>query len=117
MAKAVAVGEKHLILGFKGVGFEIMVIEEADRLSRALALLAADAEVCLVLITESLAEKAPQALDEFREKSPAILTVIPTHEESRHASFAQMRKAIERSMGLDLLGKEEFSQTERGTEA
>ncbi|OPX93449.1 MAG: V-type ATP synthase subunit F [Syntrophorhabdus sp. PtaU1.Bin002] len=116
MAKAAAVGEKHLVLGFKGVGFEIVVVEEADRLPQALALLAADTEVVLILVTESLAEKAPHALEEFREKSPAILTVIPTHEESRHTSFAQMRKAVEHSMGLDLLGKEEFSQTERGSE-
>ncbi|OPY79218.1 MAG: V-type ATP synthase subunit F [Syntrophorhabdus sp. PtaU1.Bin153] len=116
MAKAVAVGEKHLILGFKGVGFEIVVVEEANRLSQALALLAADTEVGLVLVTESLAEKALLALEEFREKSAAILTVIPTHEESRHTSFAQMRKVIERSMGLDLLGKEGFTQTERGSE-
>ena len=106
MIKAVAVGEKQFILGFKGVGFDIQDCNNADDLRKTMATLARDADVALVLVTESLAVEAPDALDAFRERSQAIITIIPTHEGSRNTSFLAMKKAVERSIGVDILGKE-----------
>ena len=106
MIKAVAVGEKRFILGFKGVGFEIAVCNDGNELRLALGNLARDGEVALLLVTESLATEAPDALSAFRERSGAILTVIPTHEGSRYTSFQAMKRAIELSIGVDILGKE-----------
>ncbi len=106
MPKAVAVGEKHLILGFKGVGFEIVPVDDSEKLLHELNVLSRDPEVALVLVTESLAEEAPRVIEEFRGRSAAVLTVIPTHEGSKHLSFQEIRKSVERSMGIDILGKE-----------
>jgi V/A-type H+-transporting ATPase subunit F len=106
MSKAVAVGEKHLILGFKGVGFEIVPIEDSGKLMHALSTLSRDPEAGLVLVTESMARDAPKAVEEFRERSSAVLTIIPTHGGSEHVSFQEMRKSVERSLGIDLLGKD-----------
>ncbi|MBM4271846.1 MAG: hypothetical protein FJ139_06820 [Deltaproteobacteria bacterium] len=106
MSKAVAVGEKHLILGFKGVGFEIVPIDDSAKLVHELNLLSRNPEVGLVLITESMAEGASKAIEEFRMRSPAILTIIPTHEGSKQLSFREMRKSVERSLGVDILGKD-----------
>ena len=106
MSKAVAVGEKHLILGFRGVGFEIVPIDDSTKLMHELNTLSRDPEIGLVLITESMAMDDPKAIEEFRGRSPAILTIIPTHEGSKHFSFQEMRKLVERSLGIDLLGKD-----------
>ncbi len=106
MSKGVAVGEKHLILGFKGVGFEIVPIDDSEKRMHELNLLSRDPETGLVLVTESLARDAPKAIEEFRGKSSAVLTVIPTHEGSNHVSFQEIRKSVERSLGIDLLGKD-----------
>jgi V/A-type H+/Na+-transporting ATPase subunit F len=106
MSKAVAVGEKHLILGFKGVGFEIIPIDESGKLLHELNTLSRNAEIGLVLVTESIAREAREAIDEFRARSSAILTIIPTHEGSKHLSFQEIRKSVERSLGVDILGKE-----------
>ncbi|MBI3925676.1 MAG: hypothetical protein HY319_09060 [Armatimonadetes bacterium] len=106
MARAVAVGEKHLILGFQGVGFEVVPVADPTAFSRELARLSRDRQVGLVLVTESIAEQIPAALEDFRSRSQAILTVIPTQEGSRRTSFDQLRKIVERSLGVDLLGKE-----------
>jgi hypothetical protein len=35
-----------------------------------------------------------------------VLTIFPTHEGSKHVSFQEMRKSVERSLGIDLLGKD-----------
>jgi vacuolar-type H+-ATPase subunit F/Vma7 len=106
MSKAVVVGEKSLILGFKGVGFEMVEAGDGEQMSEALAKLARDPEVKLVLVTESTAAEAPQALEQFREVSNAICTTVPTHLGSRHLGFAEMRKMVEYSIGVDMLGKE-----------
>jgi len=106
MPKGVALGQKHHILGFKGVGFEIVAVEDSAGLERELVLLARDPEVALVLLTEDMAVEAPEAVENFRVRSSAILTIIPTHEGSRHVSFQEIRKSVERSLGVDILGKQ-----------
>lgn len=105
MSRAVAVGERSFILGFKGVGFEIVPAEDAAALTRELVQLARAADVGLVLVTESMAAEAPEAIQEFRQVSSTILTTIPTHKGSQHVSFQEMRKAVEKSIGVDMLGK------------
>ena len=106
MSKAVVVGEKALILGFKGVGFEVVDAPDGARLLTELNRLARDPEVCLVLVTETVAAEAPEALRQFRETSRSILTTIPTHKGSDHTGLHEMRKLVEHSIGVDMLGKE-----------
>jgi len=106
MVRAVVTGERHLILGFKGVGMDIVPVEDREGLHRELMRLARDAEVGLVLVTESMAADAPDAIESFREVSDAILTIIPTHEGSRGVSFNAMRRLVETSIGVDILGKD-----------
>jgi vacuolar-type H+-ATPase subunit F/Vma7 len=106
MVRAVAVGERHLILGFKGAGFEIAGCDSSAALHTELSKLSRDADVALVLVTESMAKESPDAIEAFRERSRAIMSIIPTHEGSQHYSFQLMKKAVERSIGVDILGKE-----------
>ena len=106
MSRAVVLGERNLILGFKGVGFEIVQTDKVETLQRELMRLARDSEVALVLVTESMAAEAPSAIEEFRHNSTSILSIIPTHEGSQHLSFHAMKKAMERSIGVDILGNE-----------
>ncbi len=106
MLRAVAVGEKQYVLGFKGVGFEIVECNDAESLRKELSALSKEADIAITLVTESIALEAPDAIDAFREKSSAVLTIVPTHEGSKHTSFNRMKKAIELSIGVDILGKE-----------
>jgi vacuolar-type H+-ATPase subunit F/Vma7 len=106
MSKAFVVGEKHLILGFKGVGFEIVPIDDSTKLMHELNTLSRDPEIGLVLVTESMAKDALKDIEEFRMRSSAILTIIPAHEGSKHLSFQMIRKSVERSLGVDILGKD-----------
>ncbi|HOQ90017.1 MAG TPA: V-type ATP synthase subunit F [Candidatus Hydrogenedentes bacterium] len=106
MSKAIVVGERSLILGFRGVGMEVVPAEDAEGLRRALGPLSRDADVALVLVTESLAAQAPDALDDFRSVSRAVITTIPTHMGSTGFAFKEMRSVVERSIGVDMLGKD-----------
>lgn len=106
MPKGIALGQRHHILGFKGVGFEIVAVEDSAGLEQELVKLARDPEAVLVLLTEDMALEAPEAIENFRARSAAVLTIIPTHEGSRHVSFQEIRKSVEKSLGVDILGKE-----------
>jgi len=107
MSRAIVVGEKTFILGFKGVGFEIEPADDTESVTRVLGALARERDVGLVLLTESVAVENPEAVENFRQlNTTAILTVIPTHKGSERTSFKEMRKAVERSIGVDMLGKD-----------
>jgi len=106
MYKAYVLGERHLIMGFKAVGFELIHVEDSSKLVHELMKLSGDDDVGLILVTESLAEEKPEIIEEFRQKSKAIITLIPTHEGSRHTSFLNISKMVERSIGIDILGKD-----------
>jgi len=106
MSKAVIVGERSLILGFKGVGFETVGVDKSEKLGEELMKLARQEDISLVLVTESMAAEAPQALKDFREQCTTILTTIPTQQGSEHIGFKEMKASIEYSIGVDMLGKE-----------
>jgi vacuolar-type H+-ATPase subunit F/Vma7 len=106
MGRAVALGEKEFILGLKGAGFEIISCRDAAGFRKALGALARESDAALVLVTETMAGQAMDALDEFRVRSTAILSIIPTHEGGKGLSFQVMKKTVELSIGVDVLGKE-----------
>ncbi len=112
MAKACIVGEKNLILGFKGIGFEVVAVSDPKELAEQLFMLSRRNDVGLVLVTESIIAEAPGVIEEFRSRSNVILTVVPMHEDGSRTGYNEMRKAIERSMGIDLFKKDETTEEE-----
>lgn len=114
MAKACIVGEKHLILGFKGIGFEVVPVSDPKDLAEELFMLTKRSDVGIILVTESIAAEAPGVIEEFRSRSSVILTVVPMHEGGPRTAYKEMRKAIERSMGIDLFKKEEATEENEG---
>jgi len=110
MAKAFVIGEKHQVMGFKGVGFEVIPASNSQQMAKELFHLSRNPDAGLVLVTETLAKEAHEVINDFRIRSSAILVIIPTHEGSIHLSFNEMRKMVEHSMGIDLLGKGDVSK-------
>jgi V/A-type H+-transporting ATPase subunit F len=112
MYKAWILGAKHEIMGFRALGFELAPVESVEEASQTLLRLARQNDVAWVLITETLAESAKAACDEFRALTEVPLVCIPNHEGTRGYAFEEVRKTVERSLGVDLLGK---AQKDAGT--
>ncbi len=106
MSKAYVVGEKSQMLGFKGVGFEVVHADDADSLTRALGQLIRNNDASIVLVSEMVAGENPEAIKNFRENTSAIVSTIPSHKGSAHQGFETMRRLVEYSIGVDMLGKE-----------
>ncbi|HPI92444.1 MAG TPA: V-type ATP synthase subunit F [Deltaproteobacteria bacterium] len=106
MSRAVVLGEKRNITAFKGVGIDALPVEDGQKLFQSLMELSRERELGIVLVTENLAEQAPEAIEEFRRRSAAVLCIIPTHEGSRRTSFQAISRLVESSLGIDILGKD-----------
>jgi V/A-type H+/Na+-transporting ATPase subunit F len=106
MARAIALGEKHLVVGFTAAGVEVVPVMDEHDFARQLAIAARDPGVAIVFATEQMAALAPEAVSHFRGTSQTALLIVPSYEGATRAGFSEVRKTVERSLGVDLLGKD-----------
>ena len=105
MSKVAAVGERDLIIGFKTVGVELTPVKSPAEVGAALTKLSQDASIGLILITETIAEGCLDDITSFREESPVVVLIVPSHLPSKHISMLEMKRDIEKAVGIDMLSK------------
>ncbi|MFQ5965250.1 MAG: V-type ATP synthase subunit F [Candidatus Scalinduaceae bacterium] len=103
MFKIVVVGEEELILGFRGIDAELINVDSSEELNGVLERLVHDTTISLIMITETMAEDCLEKISNFRERSSAILLLIPAHTGSLNLSLQEMRLDVEKAAGIDLL--------------
>ena len=109
MAKVHVLGQKQQIMGFIGVGADAVEVTDAQSALTELRRLSKDPDATVVLVFESLFEAETETFEEIRENSPNIILVIPDHLGSHGLMYKLIREQIEKSIGVDLLGKESAS--------
>jgi len=105
MSKLVVAGDMRLTLPFTAIGFEPVSAADADELASALDRLAVDKSVALVVCGESQAENCPEAVARFRREAHAVLLVVPDGTQPKRLGYEELRRAVERAAGVDLLRK------------
>ncbi len=103
MSKIVAVGEEELILGFRGIGAELINVDSSKELDDVLERLVSDTTISLIMITETIAKDCMEKITNFRDRSSAIVLLIPAHTGSLNLSLEEMRLDVEKAAGIDLL--------------
>ncbi|MFQ5714802.1 MAG: V-type ATP synthase subunit F [Candidatus Scalinduaceae bacterium] len=103
MFKIAAVGEEELILGFRGIGAELINVDSSKELDDVLERLCRDTTISLIMITETIAKDCMEKIAKFREKSSAIILLTPTHTGSLNLSLKEMQLDVEKAAGIDLL--------------
>lgn len=103
MFKIAAVGEEELILGFRGIGAELINVDSSKELDDVLERLVSDTTISLIMITETIAKDCMEKITNFRDRSSAIILLIPTHTGSLNLSLEEMRLDVEKAAGIDLL--------------
>lgn len=104
MPKIVAVGEEDSIRGFLAAGVELRPVGEGADLESILLEAGRDPDVALILVTEPAASRAPEAIKGFRARPATMLMVVPTHLGSGHMTLNEIKRMIETSIGVDLVG-------------
>jgi vacuolar-type H+-ATPase subunit F/Vma7 len=103
MFKIIAVGEEALIMGFRGIGAELINVDSSKELDDVLEGLVSDTTISLIMITETIAKDCMEKISKFRERSSAIILLIPAHTGSLNLSLEEMRLDVEKAAGIDLL--------------
>jgi V/A-type H+-transporting ATPase subunit F len=106
MPRIVALGPAEEMAPYLAMGAEVLEARDPAGVARALGELARDKSAAVVLLSESQAEAAGEAVADFRTKSAAALVVLPGSTGSKGLALAEMKSFLERAIGVDLIGKE-----------
>lgn len=103
MYKIAVVGDRDSVLGFKALGLEVCPAQSADEAREIIHRLAK--ENCAILyLTEQLAVQLQSELQRYKGRpSPPAIILIPGKEGSLGIGMANVKTAVERAVGADIL--------------
>ncbi len=102
MYKIGVIGDKDSVLGFKAVGLDVFPCGRSEEAKKVLHRLAAG-EYAIIYVTEDLAAQMPAEIDRYKDaKLPAIIP-LPGRGGASGAGMDNVRKAVERAVGADIL--------------
>lgn len=102
MYKIAVVGDKDSVLGFKALGLEVHPVEQAEEAKKVIYTLAK--ENCAILyLTEQLAAQMPDVLARYQDALTPAIILIPGKEGSLGIGMANVKTAVERAVGADIL--------------
>jgi V/A-type H+-transporting ATPase subunit F len=118
--KIAMIGDDSTVRGFAGAGVVGYPVVESSAALRTLADLARSGEYAIVFISENLAEPILGEISRISSGksvmgaqgtgSPSVtvpsVVVIPDQSGSRGIGFEKIRRAVEKALGIDILGKE-----------
>ena len=87
MYKIAAMGDKDSVLGFKALGLEVCPVEN----------------YAIIYMTEQLAAQLPQEVARYKDALTPAIILIPGKEGSLGIGMANVKTAVERAVGADIL--------------
>ncbi|MFH0926874.1 MAG: V-type ATP synthase subunit F [bacterium] len=106
MSKIAALGERDALLCFKALGVEIFPVTIPEEGINKLKTLLTDLQYGIILISESIAKDFSSEINQLRQKTEVIILVIPGYKGSLNTSLMEIKKLIERAVGIDLISKD-----------
>ena len=101
--RIVAMGPREEIIGLRSIGIELVPVATARELQDNLPAQAARTEVQLVLVSETVADGARELVAETRDKTGAIIMLVPSHRGSKGTTIQWMKEAMAQSIGVDVI--------------
>lgn len=99
------IGDKESVIGFRAVGFSVFTADGAIEAEGILANLARE-NYAVIYITEDLVRNMQPALAAYRTKPIPAVIAIPGKGGSDGFGISQIKKAVERAVGADILFKD-----------
>lgn len=104
MLKVIIIGDKQTSLPFLGIGTDAIISEEIEEVKRKLGKLFEEEKYGIIMITQSLAAKCLDLIEELSERKPfPLITIVPdsTGEVSGIAE-ERLRNLIRKAVGMEL---------------
>lgn len=102
MYKIAAMGDRDSIYGFASLGFHIFPEDRMDDPAGTLHNLAQQ-DFAIVYITESLAVRLKDEIDQYKERPLPVIVPIPGISGSTGMGLKAISRAVEKAVGSDIL--------------
>ncbi len=95
-------GDKDSVLGFKALGLDVFPVESVDEARHILHRIAKE-DYAVVYLTEQLAAQMESDVNRYKDALTPAVILIPGKEGSLGMGMANIKKAVERAVGADIL--------------
>lgn len=102
MYKIGVIGDKESVWGFKAVGLHTQACESSEEAAKALHRMAKE-EYAIIYITESLCAELTEDMDQYKSQPLPAIIPIPGREGSLGIGMRNVKNAVEKAVGVDLL--------------
>ncbi|MGI6732464.1 MAG: V-type ATP synthase subunit F [Anaerovoracaceae bacterium] len=102
MYKIGVIGNRDSVLGFKAVGLDVFPCTDSEEAKKVL-LQIAEEQYAIIYITEGFCKDMVDEIDKYKDmRTPAIIP-IPGLDGSYGIGMSNLKKAVERAVGADIL--------------
>ncbi|MBO4308858.1 MAG: V-type ATP synthase subunit F [Clostridia bacterium] len=114
MYKIGIIGKRDEILGFMALGFSVHEAATAEEAAKELHSMARSQEYGVIFLTENYAVQLETEIAHYRDLPLPAIVSIPGQEGSTGYGMNNLRRAVERAVGADILFKNnEPTQSEK----
>lgn len=106
MYKIGIIGDRNSVLGFMAVGFTVHEVQGADDAALKISELVKSGEYAVIFITEDLARDTEEERAKYKDMPLPAITVIPSSKGGTGYGMANIKNAVERAVGADILFKD-----------
>jgi V/A-type H+-transporting ATPase subunit F len=106
MYKIGMIGERDSVIGFMALGFAVHEAEDVDGARAVLHTLAKNSEYAIIYIVENYAIALAEDIAKYKDAPTPAIICIPGKSGTTGYGLAQVKKAVERAVGADILFKE-----------
>lgn len=102
MYKIGVIGDRESVLGFKAVGLSVFPCDEPEEARRLLKEIGKQ-DFAIIYVTEQLYQQISDEADRYIDSRLPAIIPIPGREGSLGIGMQNVRKAVERAVGADIL--------------
>ncbi|MBQ7334976.1 MAG: V-type ATP synthase subunit F [Clostridia bacterium] len=106
MYKIGIIGDRDTVLGYMALGFAVEDVTDAESAAKKLHTMAKSGEYAVIFVTENYAMQMEEDIARYKDMPlPAVIS-IPGQGGSTGYGMNNIRSAVERAVGADILFKE-----------
>ena len=106
MYKIGIIGDRDSVLGFMALGYAVHEAQNSLDAAQRLHALVKTEEYAVIFITEELAMQIEDDIAKYKDLPLPAITVIPGSRGGTGYGMANIKSAVERAVGADILFKE-----------
>lgn len=95
-------GDKDSVLGFKALGLATYAVDSAEEARTTLHRIAKE-DFAVIYVTETLAVELEHDINRYKDNLTPAIILIPGKEGSLGIGARNIKKAVERAVGADIL--------------